>query len=575
MNKKILLLIMAAIVYVATPSFACTNFLITKGASKNGSTFITYAADSHTLYGELYFWPAATYSDGTMLQVYEWDSGKFLGEIPQSSHTYRVVGNMNEHSLAIGETTFGGVEKLVDTTGIIDYGSLIYITLQRAKNAREAIKVMTELVETYGYCSGGESFSISDPDEVWILEMAGKGTKIQTDKKGQSVKNLNKGAVWVAIRIPDGYVSAHANQARIRTFPWSNGQTSISSKEIDRIFDPAVEVVYAHDVADVARKAGLYNGKDEDFSFSDIYNPLDFGGARACEARVWSFFKSINKDMWKYQEYAKGYDLENRMPLYIKPDEKVSFEHVAGMMRDHFEGTDMDMTTDIGAGPFGLPYRWRPMTWESEGEKFVHERAIATQQTGFWFVAESRSNMPRALAGILWFSADDASTSCLTPIYSCSARVPEEYAVGNGDLLTYSDNAAFWVFNRVTNFAYSRYDVISADIIGLQKELESKYVEMVGIIDEHAKKLYSESEIRAIEFVTDFSVNTAASTVKRWKELDRYLLVKYIDGNIKKEANGEFSRTSTGISVAPEQPQLPEFWRKAIKDDAGEKLKAK
>ncbi|MDR1339290.1 MAG: C69 family dipeptidase [Prevotellaceae bacterium] len=575
MNKILLPLIMTAIMCIAEPSMACTNFLITRGASKNGSTFITYAADSHTLYGELYFWQAASYPDGAMLQVYEWDSGKFLGEIPQASNTYRVIGNMNEHSLAIGETTFGGVGKLVDTTGIIDYGSLIYITLQRAGNAREAIKIMTELVEAYGYCSGGESFSIADPDEVWILEMVGKGTKIQYDKKSRSAQNLNRGAAWVAVRIPDGYVCAHANQARIRTFPKSNGQTSISSKEMDRIFNPEVEVVYADDVVSTARELGLYNGTDEDFSFSDIYNPLDFGGARACEARVWSFFKSINSDMWRYQEHAKGYDLENRMPLYIKPDEKISFEHVAGMMRDHYEGTEIDMTTDIGAGPFKSPYRWRPMSWEIDGEKFVHERAIATQQTGFWFVAEGRSSMPRTLSGILWFSADDAATSCLTPIYSCSTRVPEEYAVGNGDLLTYSDNAAFWVFNRVTNFAYSRYDAVSEDIISLQKELESKYVEMLEPIDEHAKKLYSGSEDRAIEFVTDFSVNTAASTIRRWKELDHYLLVKYIDGNIKKEANGEFLRTSTGMPVSPEQPQLPEFWRRAIKNDAGEKLKAK
>ncbi|MDR1583856.1 MAG: C69 family dipeptidase [Prevotellaceae bacterium] len=575
MNKRLLLFTLAVYICTATPSIACTNFLITKGASKNGSTFITYAADSHTLYGELYFWQASSYPDGAMLQVYEWDSGKFLGEIPQAPNTYRVIGNMNEHSLAIGETTFGGIGKLVDTTGIIDYGSLIYITLQRAKNAREAIKIMTELVAAYGYCSGGESFSIADPDEVWILEMVGKGTKLHQDKKHKAVENLNKGAAWVAVRIPEGYVCAHANQARIQTFPWSNGVTSISSKEIDKIFNPEVEVVYAADVAQSARELGLYNGKDEDFSFSDIYNPLDFSGARACEARVWSFFKSVNDEMWKYQDYALGYDLTNRMPLYIKPDEKVSFEHTAGMMRDHYEGSKIDMTTDIGAGAFKLPYRWRPMTWEVDGEKFVHERAIATQQTGFWFVAESRSNMPRALSGILWFGADDASTSCLTPVYSCSTRVPEEYAVGNGDLLTYSDNAAFWVFNRVTNFAYLRYDVMSKDIIALQTELESKHVEMVEVIDEHAKKLYSENEEKAIEFVTDFSVNTAASTIKRWKELDRYLLVKYIDGNIKHEANGEFLRTPTGVSVAPEQPQLPEFWRRTIKNDAGEKLKVK
>lgn len=575
MKKTLLSLTLIICIFMVKPSQACTNFLITKGASANGSTMITYAADSHTLYGEVYFWPAATYLAGTMLQVYEWESSKFLGEIPQVAETYRVVGNMNEYSLAISETTFGGEEKLVDSTGIIDYGSLIYITLQRAKTAREAIKVMTELVENYGYNSGGESFSISDPNEVWVLEMVGKGIKMQQDKKTKKIANANKGAVWVAVRIPDGYVSAHANQARIQTFPWSNGKTSISSKEMDKIFNYEVEVIYAHDVAQVARDLGLYKGEDKDFSFSDTYNPVDFGGARFCDARVWSFFKSVNKDMWKYEDYAMGKDLKNRMPLYIKPDEKITFQHTANMMRDHYEGTKMDMTTDIGAGPFKLPYRWRPMNWEVDGEKFVHERAIATQQTAFWFVAECRSNMPQPLAGILWFGPDDAATSCLTPIYSCSYRIADEYAVGNGDMVTYSDNSAFWTFSRVTNFAYLRYDAMSKDIIKLQQELESKYTEMVSLIDEHAKKLYSQDPDKAIEFVTDFSVNTASATVKRWKELDNYLLVKYMDGNIKKEANGEFLRNKAGTtSVSPEQPQLPEFWRRAIKNDAGEKLKA-
>jgi dipeptidase len=549
---------------------ACTNFLITKGASVNGSTMITYAADSHTLYGELYFWQAAKYPAGTMLKVYEWDSGKYLGEIPQALETYTVNGNMNEHSLAIGETTYGGRDELVDTTGNMDYGSLIYLALQRAKNAREAIKIMTDFVAAHGYCSSGESFSICDPNEVWILEMIGKGTKL--DKK--TGKNLNKGAVWVAVRIPDGYVCAHANQARIRTFKWSDGKTSISSKEMDKLFDPAVEIVYSHDVAEIARQYGFYQGADSDFSFSDTYCPVTFSGARACDARVWSFFKSVNKDMWKYQDYAMGKDLKNRMPLYIKPDEKVSFQHVADMMRDHYEGTKMDMTKDLGAGPYKAPYRWRPMSWEVDGQKYVHERAIATQQTGFWFVAESRSKMPSALGGILWFGVDDAATSCLTPIYSCSNRVPSELAVGNGDLLTYSDDAAFWVFSRVTNFAYSRYDTISKDILKVQKELEAKHLEGVAATDAYAAKLYNENAEKAIDFVTEFTVNTASAMVKRWKELDRYLLVKYIDGNIKKEKNGKFMRNPYGLPTSPNQPHLPEFWRRAIVNDAGETIKS-
>ena len=557
---------------------ACTNFLITKGASTDGSTMITYAADSHTLYGELYFWPAAKYPVGSVLKVYEWDSGLYLGDIPQVAETYRVIGNMNEHSLAIGETTYGGLDTLVDKTGIIDYGSLIYITLQRAKTAREAIKIMAELVDNYGYCSGGESFSIADPNEVWILEMIGKGEKYKTDKNGNKTgKNLNKGAVWVAIRIPDGYVSSHANQARIQTFPIANGTTSITSKDLDKIFNPQVEVVYAHDVISISREYGFYKGEDKDFSFSDTYNPIDFGGARACDARTWSFFKSVNKDMWKYQDYAMGKILDNpkaRMPLYIKPDEKISPKEVMDYMRDHYEGTKMDMTQDIGAGPYKLPYRWRPMNFEIDGQKYVNERAIATQQTGFWFVAQSRSWLPSAIGGILWFGVDDAATSCLTPIYCGSTKVPHEYAIGNGDLLTYSPTSAFWVFSRVANSAYLRYDAISADIIKVQRELENRYLDMAKTVDEYALKLYSESPEKAIAYLTDYSVTIAANTFNCWKELDTYLLVKYIDGNIKKEKDGKFERSETGMPVSPSQPALPEFWRRAIVNDAGEILRS-
>lgn len=545
---------------------ACTNFLVTKGASTDGSTMITYAADSHTLYGELYFWPAAKYPAGTMLKVYEWDSGRYLGEIPQVLETYRVIGNMNQHSLAIAETTFGGRKEMEDKTGIIDYGSLIYITLQRAKTAREAIKIMAELVEKHGYCSGGESFSIADPNEVWILEMVGKGEKLKT-----------KGAVWVAMRIPDGYVCAHANQARIQTFPLANGKTSITSKDMKKIFNPEVEVIYAHDVVKVAREYGFFDGKDADFSFSDTYAPLDFSGARGCDARAWSFFKDVNKDMWAYQDYAMGYKMnpKDRMPLFVKPDNKISPKQMMDFMRDHYEGTKMDMTQDIGAGPHKRPYRWRPMSFELDGEKYVHERATATQQTGFWFMAQSRSWLPNPIGGILWFGVDDAATSCLTPIYCSSTKVPVEFAVGNGDMLTYSPTAAFWVFNRVTNFAYLRYDVMSADIIALQTFLENKYLDEVKKTDEIALSLYKQSPSEAIEYVTKFSVKNAAEMVTCWKELDNYLLVKYIDGNIKKEKDGKFERSETGMPVAPNQPALPEFWRRAIVKDNGETLKVK
>ena len=578
-NKKIIVMkrLLWVLIFLAVGveyGAGCTNFLVTKGASVKGATMISYAADSHTLYGELYFWPAAKYPAGTQLKVYEWDTGKYLGTIPQAEQTYTVNGNMNEHALAIGETTYGGREELIDTTGLLDYGSLIYITLQRAKNAREAIKVMTELVATHGYCSSGESFSICDPDEVWILEMIGKGYKASGDGR----ENANKGAVWVAVKIPDGYVSAHANQARIRTFTWKNGRTSISSKEMNRIFNPEVETVYSSDVAEIARQYGFYSGDDKSFSFSDTYNPVDFSGARACEARVWAFFRSVNGKMEQYKDYAMGRDLTNRMPLYIKPDNRLTLDHAVAMMRDHYEGTPMDMTADVGAGAYRLPYRWRPMSWEVDGQKYVHERAIATQQTGFWFVAECRNNLPRRLAGILWFGVDDAATSCLTPIYSCSNRVACEFAAGNGSMLDYSDESAFWIFNRVANFAYLRYDAVSADIRKVQYELEQHHQHEVKAADEYAAWLYEQDPDKAVDFVTELSVHTASEMFKRWKELDRYLLVKYIDGNIKKEEDAEsgrrFKRNPAGIPVAPSQPHLPEFWRKIIVRDAGETLKA-
>jgi dipeptidase len=539
---------------------ACTNFLVTKGASVTGSTFISYSADSHVLYGELYFWAAAKYPAGSMLKVYEWDSRKYLGEIAQAAETYRVIGNMNEHSLAIGETTYGGRHELAGS-GIVDYGSLIYITLQRSRNAREAIKTICDLLDVYGYASEGESFSISDPDEVWILEMIGKGKD-------------DKGAVWVAVRIPDGYVSGHANQARITTFPLESKKVknSISSKNINKIFDPAVEYVYSEDVISFARKAGYFNGTDAEFSFSDTYNPLDFGAARYCEARVWSFFKQVNSSMWQYQDYALGYDLKNRMPLYIKPDRKLSLEDVKIAMRDHYEGTKMDMTTDIGAGPFKCPYRWRPMEFEFEGKKYLHERATATQQTGFWFIAESRSWLPNPVGGILWFAVDDASTSCLTPIYCGMTETPEVFAVGNGDMLTYSDKSAFWLFNRVTNFVYSRYDRISKDVLNAQKQFENESEKLIDEVDKKASAVYAENPEKAINIITEFSLKRAQEMFDKWKALDSYLLVKYIDGNVKKEKDGKFERTEHNYPVSPEWPQLPEFWIKKIVEDNGEIL---
>jgi dipeptidase len=534
---------------------ACTNFLVTPGASVNGTAMITYAADAHVLYGELYFRPAANYPPGTLLDVYEWDTNKFLGRIPQLSHTYSVVGNMNEHQVAIGETTYGGRPELRDTTGIIDYGSLIYITLQRARTAREAIKIMGELVAEHGYCSSGESFSIADPNEVWIMELIGKGTEMVTENG--NTFNKYKGAVWVAVKIPDGYVSGHANQARIQQFP----------------LDDPENCLYAPDVISFAREKGYYEGSDKDFSFSDTYAPITFSGARFCDMRVWSFFKEINDDMDQYFEYVKGEDLENRMPLFIKPNRKISNKDLMNFMRDHLEGTELDMTADAGAGPFGLPYRWRPLTWELDGKMYVNERATATQQTGFSFVAESRPMKPDWLGGIFWFGIDDAAATTYVPMYCGMTRVPHSYAVGNGDLLTYSETSAFWTFSFVSNFSYLRYNVMMEDVRKVQTELEEKFITEVAAIDAAALVLNETNPELAREFVTNYSVNMGDYTVQRYKELGQFLLVKYIDGNIKKEENGVFLRTEEGYPMSPDQPGYSDHWKEIVVKDAGKKLR--
>ena len=545
-------------------SKACTNFLVTKGASKNGSVMITYSADSHVLYGELYYWPSRDYPIGSMMDVYEWDTKKFKGRIKQVARTYSVVGNMNEHQLAIGETTYGGVESMVNPEGIIDYGSLIYISLQRARTAREAIKVMSDLVSEYGYGSSGESFSISDKNEVWIYEIIGKGPG-------------NKGAVWVARLVPDGYICAHANQARIQTFPLATGKKNsiaITSKDLSRINDPEVECVYAWDVIDVARANKLYNGPDQQFSFSDAYNPLTFEGARFCEIRVWSFFRSVNDEMDQYRDYVSGHDLSKRMPLWVKPNRKISNYDMMNFMRDHLEGTEFDMRKDIGAGPFGSPYRWRPLTWKATGDEnsYCNERATSTQQTGFVFVAESRNWLPDPIGGIFWFGVDDAATTVFNPIYCGITEVPECFKVGNGDMLTYSPTSAFWLFNQVANFSYSRYDLMSADAVKVQKELEMKYIEGTTAVDEAAKKLYENDVWKARDYLTDYSLKAAQNTFNKWKSLSEYLLVKYMDGNIKNEKEGKFERSPEGYPAYPQQPGYNDAWKKSVIQDTGKKL---
>jgi dipeptidase len=530
--------------FAVNNSEACTNYIVTKGASTDGSVMITYAADSHTLYGELYFRPAANYPAGALYDVVEWDTGKPLGKIKQVRHTYSVIGNMNEYQLAIGETTFGGREELVDSTGKIDYGSLIYLSLQRAKTAREAIQTIASLVEEYGYYSEGESFSIADKNEAWIFEIVGKGPG-------------NKGALWVAIRIPDGYVSGHANQARIQTFPLNDPQNCL----------------YAKDVITFARTKGWFNGEDKDFSFSDTYAPVNFGGARFCDIRVWTMFNKVCAGMDKYWDYVSGHNLKDRMPLYIKPDRKISVQDMMGFMRDHLEGTELDMSKDFGAGPFGLPYRWRPLTWKVDTISYCNERTTATQQTGFSFVAQSRSWLPDPVGGIFWFGVDDASSTVYTPMYCGITKIPKPFAVGNGDMLTYSETSAFWAFNFVANFCYLRYNVMIEDVKKVQTKLENGYIKETAQIDNTASDLYKKDNKKAREFITNYSVNAGNNTFKEWKTLGQYLLVKYIDGNIKREKDGKFQKNGYTQPASPLQPGYPEAWKKKVAEDTGDKLK--
>ncbi len=546
MTKKIFMRTLISLVFIVFTTVkidACTNFLITKGASADGSTMITYAADSHILYGELYFWPAQDHPEGSWFDVYEWDTGKFLGKIKQVAHTYSVIGNMNEHQVAIGETTYGGREELFDSKAIVDYGSLMYLALQRSKTAREAIKVMTDLVAEYGYASSGESFSISDPNEVWIMEMISKGEG-------------NKGANWVAMKIPDGYISGHANQARIRQFPLNDPENCM----------------YSSDIITFAREKGYFTGKkDKDFSFVDAFAPLSFGGLRFCEARVWSGFNKVNSKMDKYLDYAMGSNPDNAMPLFIKPDKKLSVQDVMSLMRDHFEGTPMDMTTDIGAGSFQNPYRWRPLTFTVDSVDYCNERAITTQQTGFSFVAQSRNFLPDPIGGILWFGVDDASSTVYTPMYCGMTEVPKPFAVGNGSMMEFSDNSAFWIFNMVSNFSYTGYNYIHPDIEKAQQEIENKYVKYTSAIDVAAAELYKKDPALAREFITEFSVKQGNNTFECWKKLYADLFTRYMDGNIK--AKKEVPENYIYIAPDLKQPGYSQEWYRAIIEQTKDKLK--
>ena len=528
---------------MVTNSPACTNLIVGKAASADGSVIVSYSADSFGMFGHLYHSPAATHSQGEMLDIYDWDTAQYLGQIKQVPKTYNVIGNINEFQVTIGETTFGGRPELADSTGIIDYGSLIYIALQRASTAREAIQVMTDLVKEYGYHSEGESFTVADPNEAWILEMIGKGPGV-------------RGAVWVAVRIPDDCIAAHANQSRIHKF-------NMEDKE---------NCMYSPDVISFAREKGYFNGVNKDFSFADAYNPLDFGGLRYCEARVWSFYRRHNTEMDKYLSYIKG-ETSEPMPLYIKPDKKVSVRDVQQDMRDHYEGTPLDMTKDLGAGAYNSPYRPSPLSFKVDGQDYFNERPISTQQSAFTFVSQMRGNLPNAIGGVLWFGMDDANMIAYTPVYCCATEVPPCYTKEVADGVTFSWNSAFWVCNWVLNMIYPRYGLMIDDLREVQKQAEDGFFAVQTEVEAKAMEMYKESPAKAKEYLTGYTVQTAQNMLDGWKKLGEYLIVKYNDLVVKRTKDGKFERTSTGLCAPVIRPGYPEEYNRKVIQETGNRYK--
>ena len=592
MRKTILKFVVSALAVVAleAPGNTCTNVIVTRGASKDGSVLVSYAADSHHLYGELYYQPAMDWKPGSLLPVYDWDTNKYLGDIEQVEHTFQTVGNMNEYQLIITETTWGGRPELEDKNGGIDYGSLIYITLQRAKTAREAIDIIVELANEYGYASEGETFSIADKHEAWIMEIIGKGVNI---KNGV---NTQKGIVWVAMRVPDGAICAHANQARIGQFPLNDPDNCL----------------YAPDVISFARRKGYFEGTDSEFSFKKAYCPIDFGTVRGCDARVWAAYNiltdgwfsfydekgnAVTRDAYAYLDYVLGNDLNGDLPLFVYPRKKAGVKEIADVMRDHFEGTPMDMTQDIGAGGNGLPYRWRPMEWEFDGKKYINERAIATQQTGFWMVGQARNYVPDVVGGILWFGTDDAATSYLTPIYTSITEVPDCFRQGNGDLLHYSPTSSFWINNRISNACYKMYNQMAPYVRTRADQFERDQIEhKTHSVDSMAvilynqvaikmqKKLSSKGDVmvsrtpfsKVVKYVSDYSVKTAQAQFAAWQQLEVELLVKFMDGNVKPQnPDGSFihSEYSEGMPEKIEHPEYTELWKETVVQEHGELIR--
>lgn len=524
-------------------ALACTNFIVGKKASADGSVMCTYSADDYGMFLGLCHYLAGKHAKGEMLQIYDWDTKEYHGQIPQAAETYNVIGNINEYQVTIGETTFGGREEMVDTTGILDYGSLIYIALQRSKTAREAISVMTRLVETYGFCSEGETFTICDPNEAWIMEMMGKGPG-------------SKGVVWVAVRIPDDAICAHANQSRIRTFDQKDKKN----------------VMFSKDCIKFARSKGWFTGKDKDFSFCDVYAAPTFSGRRACEARVWSFFNRFG-DMDKYLPYVEGKvkDAEP-MPLWIVPNKKVSLQDLEASMRDHYEGTPFDLGNDLGQGVWEMPYRPTPLSFKVDGKAYFNERPVSTQQTAFSYVSQMRSWLPRQIGGVLWFGNDDGNMVAYTPIYCGNTVQPECYNTPGADAVTFSDKNAFWVCNWVSNMVYPRYSQMFPSLKEVRDSLDNSYIANQGEIEKQALKLYGESEQKAVDYLTDYSNTQAQQMLARWKELAIYLIVKYNDMAVKPTKDGKFLRTKTGNGATVKRTGFPEKVARALVKQTGDRF---
>lgn len=541
MRKQIFMAFMLA---VTGNALACTNFIVGKKASADGSVICSYSADDYGMFQSLCYYPAAKHAKGEMRKIYDWDTNVYHGEIPEAAETYSVVGNINEYQVTIGETTFGGREEMVDTTGILDYGSLIYIALQRSRTAREAISVMTNLAETYGYNSEGETFTICDPNEAWIMEMMGCGAG-------------SKSVVWVALRVPDDAICAHANQSRIRTFNQKDKKNVMCSKN----------------VVEYARKNGWFTGKDADFSFCETYAAPDFEGRRFCEARVWTFFNHFSSDMNQYVSYAAGKDKDAKpMPLWIVPERKVSVQDVKDCMRDHYEGTPFALDSDIGGGIWQMPYRPTPLSFTVDGKKYFNERPVSTQQPGFVYVSQMRSWLPREIGGVIWWGNDDGNMVAFTPVYCCTKKIPECYATPGADALTFSMDNAYWVCNWVSNMVYPRYSLMFPTLKEVRDSLDASYVKLQPDIEYKAKTIYEQNPEAAIDYLTKYTGTKATEMLARWKQLAFHLIVKYNDMIVKPEdASGNFMRTKEGLGAKVKRPGYPENYARELIRQTGDR----